>query len=215
MGNFAAGTLDFSANNNSVTLSLSMDATGTQTRALNMGNGNWVVQGFNNNTWNFTTTANFTFNANSSTLSFIPSSASPTGQISFLSGARTYNIVTHSGVTSATAFAVAGGPTIGTFQVTAPVNLHFSNGTTATITNAFSWIGTSVNQIYVTSDNNNTSATIAAPANSSMQWAAIRRMTFTGNTVSATNSFDLRSNSGITITAPSTGATTGGGIVSG
>lgn len=213
MGAFT-GVLDFSANNNNVTLSLAFDGSGTGARTFNMGNGTWLIQGFNNNTWNYTTVTNLTHNANSSTLSFIPSSAAPTGQISFITGGRTFNTVTHSGVTNAAVFSITGGPTIANLQLTAPGNITFANAAPTTISNAFTWVGTSSNQFFIRSDSDNTSASIAAAANSSIQWAGIRRMTFTGNTVLAPNSFDLHSNSGITITPPST---SGGGarIISG
>lgn len=213
MGAFT-GTLDFSANNNNVTLSSAFDGSGSGTRTFNMGNGLWTIQGFNNNTWNYTTVTGLTHNPNSSTLSFIPSSATPTGQITFISGSKSYNIVTHSGLTNAAQFQLTGSPTIATMQLTAPVSVVFTNSTTTTITNAFTWIGTSSNQFFIASDSSNASATIAAAAGSAIQWAGIRRMAFTGNTVIATNSLDLRSNSGVTITPPST---SGGGarIISG
>ena len=212
MGLFT-GTLDFSANDNNVTLSVAFDGSGNGTRTLNMGDGTWTIQGFNNNTWNYTTITGLTHNPNNSTLSFIPSSASPTGAINFVGGSRSFNIVTHSGVTNSAVFAITGSPTIATLQLTAPANLQFGQGTTTTISNAFTLVGTSSNQLLIQSDSSNASATVAAPANSSITWAAIRRMTFTGNTVIATNSFDLRSNSGVTITAPIVGG--GSRIISG
>ena len=203
--------LDFSANNNNVTLSLSFSSTGTGTRTLNMGNGLWTVQGFNNNTWNYTTVTNFTHNANGSTLSFIPSSATPTGQINFITGGKTFNIVTHSGVTNAAVFAISAGPTIATLQFTAPVNARFDSAAPTTVSNAFTWTGTSTNQNYIFSNSDNTSASVSAASGSTIQWAGIRRMTFTGNTVLAPNSIDLHSNSGVTITAPTGGARIIGG----
>lgn len=203
--------LDFSANNNNITLSSSFSSTGTGTRTLSMGNGLWTVQGFNNNTWNYTTVTGLTHNANGSTLSFIPSSTTPTGAINFIAGGKTFNIVTHSGVTNAATFAISGAPTIATLQLTAPGTVNFANSTTTTITNAFALQGTSTNQLLLQSDNPNASATIAAAANSTIQWAGIRRLTFTGNTPVATNSFDLRSNSGVTITPPSSGGRIIGG----
>ena len=197
--------LDFSANNNNVTLSVSFSSTGTGTRTLNMGNGTWLIQGSNNNTWNYTTATNLTHNSNSSTLSFIPSTATPTGQINFQSGGKSFNVVTHSGVTNAATFFIAGGPTIATLQFTAPGNIIFASAVATTVTNAFTWTGTSTNQFFIASDSNNTSASVGAAANSSITWAGIRRMTFTGNTVLAPDSLNLHSNSGVTITPP-TGA---------
>lgn len=213
MGAFT-GTLDFSANNNNVTLSSAFDGSGTGTRTFNMGNGTWTIQGFNNNTWNYTTVTGLTHNPNSSTLSFIPSTATPTGAVTFQGGGKSFNIVTYSGVTNANPFKIVGSPTIATLQFTAPGYILFTSGTTTAITNAFAWVGTSSNQFYFASDSTATSATIAAAAGSTIQWSGLQRLTFTGNTVLASNSFDLRSNSGVTITPPST---SGGGarIISG
>jgi len=213
MGAFT-GTLDFSANNNNITLSSAFDGSGAGTRTLNMGNGLWTVQGFNNNTWNFTTVTNFTFNANSSTLSFIPSTPTPTGPVTMLGGGKSFNIVTYSGVTNAAPFKIAGSPTIATLQFTAPGYILFTSGTTTAITNAFAWVGTSSNQFYFASDATGLSATIAAASGSTIQWAGLQRLTFTGNTVLAPNCFDLRSNAGVTITPPSTSGS-GARIISG
>jgi hypothetical protein len=69
------------------------------------------------------------------------------------------------------------------------------------------------NQLFVTNNNSvSVQAAIAAGAASTISWAAIRGITFTTNTVTATNSFDLKGNTGVTITPPSTG---GGHIIGG
>lgn len=217
MGTCTASTagciLNFATNNNNVTLSLSFDGSGTGVRTLSMGNGLWTVQGFNNNTWNYTVTSNLTHNSNGSTLSFIPSSPTPTGAVSFISGGRSYNVVTHSGVTNQAILAISGSPTIATLTLTAPFDVTFANSSTTTITNAFTWTGSSSNQNFVGSDSTNATSTIAAAAGSTISWTAIRGIVVTGNAVTATNSFDLRSNTLITITPPSTGG--GGRIIGG
>ena len=213
MGLFT-GTLDFSANNNNVTLSVAFSGTGTGTRTLNMGNGTWLIQGFNSNTWDCTTVTGFTLNANSSTLSFIPSTPTPTGNINFASGGKSYNIVTHSGVTNSQPFNIQGAPTIATLIMTAPANVAFASGTTTTITNAPAWIGTSSNQLFIGSNTATAVATVVLnAAGGTAQWAAIRALTVTTNALTATNSFDLKSNTLITITPPATGG--GARIVSG
>lgn len=48
-------------------------------------------------------------------------------------------------------------------------------------------------------------ASIIASGGGSIQYASIRDMSFSGGTVTATNSFDLGNNTGITISGPSTG----------
>ncbi len=213
MGLFT-GTLDFSANNNNVTLSVAFSGTGTGVRTINMGNGTWLIQGFNNVTWDYSVVTNLTHNANNSTLSFIPSSATPNGSVTFASGGRSFNIVTHSGITNSNAFAIAGGPTIATLTLAGPANVTFASGTTTTITTAPVWSGSSTNQLFIGSSNTAAVATLALNAAGGMaQWAAIRGLTVTTNALTSTNSFDLKSNTLITITPPSSGG--GARVVSG
>ena len=213
IGTFSNGTLDFSANNNNATLSLALSATGTHTRTFNMGNGLWTVQGFNNNTWDMTTVTNLTFNAGSSTLSFIPSTT-PIGSIAFVGGGRSFNIVTHSGVTNQQALVISGSPTIATLTIMAPANVSFSVGTTTTISNAPSWVGTSANQFFIGSGSTTGVAKVVLSSpGGTAQWAAIRGLTITTNALTATNSFDLKGNTLVTITPPSAGG--GARIVTG
>ena len=204
MGAFT-GVLDFSANNNNVTLSLAFSGTGTGVRTLNMGNGLWTVQGFNNNTWDYSTVTNLTHVANNSTLSFIPSTT-PVGSIAFVGGGRSFNIVTHSGVTNQQALVISGSPIIATLIITAPANVLFAAGTTTTISNAPSWFGTSANQFFIGSSSTTGVATVVLSASGGgAQWAAIRGLTVTTNALTATNSFDLKGNTLVTITPPSAG----------
>ena len=207
MGAFT-GTLDFSANNNNVTMQ-SCSVTGTGVRTLNMGNGTWILTTFNASVWDASVVTNFTLNANGSTLSFIPSSATPTGSINFLSGGKAYNVVTHSGVTNQQIFSIQGAPTIATLTIAAPANVTFAQSTTTTITNAPAWIGTATNQFFIGSSSTTGVATIVLnAAGGTAQWAAIRGLTVTTNALTATNSFDLKGNTLITIMPPAIG---GGG----
>lgn len=197
--------LDFSVNNNSITLSSSLSSSGTGTRTLNMGNGTWTFSGVSIVFLDFTTTTNFTFNANSSTISV----TGATGSKSLTSGGKTFNIVSISNQTNG-AVTFNGGPTIATLNVTAPANLRIASSATMTITNAFTWSGTSTNQISLEATTVGTVGTISVASGSpTMSWAAVRDITFTGGaTFTATNSFNNLGNTGITITAPST---SGGG----
>lgn len=204
-------TLDFSVFNNNVTLSTGANAfsgTGTGTRTINLGNGTWTLSGASGagNIWNMSVTTNLTFSANSSILSFTNTTA--TGSV-MMPGGLTYSTVSIAGITGGGRFAISGSCTIANLNISAPNFVTFPSGSTVTITNSFAWNGTSSNQIGIASSTQNTSATIAAAASSTAAWAAFRDMTFTGSP-SASNSFDLGHNSGITITAPS--ASSGGGI---
>jgi len=60
-------TLDFSANNNSPTMS-TFSGTGTGFRTINMGSGTWTLNGNNTTIWTTSTTTNLTLNAGTSTI---------------------------------------------------------------------------------------------------------------------------------------------------
>lgn len=193
------GTLDFSANNNNVTL-VNFSGTGSGTRTLNLGNGTWTLTG-TGNAWNFTTTTNLTFNKNSSVLVFTVTSAS---NRNFLGGGLSYNTVTVSANTSGGGFNITGANTFTDFNITAPNFVAFPISTTTTITNAFTWAGTSSANIGIAPGTVGTVATISVASGSpTMSWTGVRELTFTGGaTFTATNSLNLGRNTGITITVP-------------
>ncbi len=196
------GTLDFSANNNNVTISGSNAAwagSGTGTRTINLGNGTWTLTG-TGGIWSFSITTGLTFNANSSVITFTATTAS-TRTMSSGTG-LTYNTVNISANTSGGVFNLAQACTIANLNVTAPNAIIVTSGITITTSNAFTWTGSSSGQIKLASATNGTAATIAAAASSTMSWAGLSDMTFTGSPT-ATSSFDLGHNSGITITPPS------------
>lgn len=206
--------LDFSANNNNVTLSAaaSFSGTGTGTRTLNMGNGTWTLTpSGGGNPWNMSTTTNLTFNANGSTIVY---SATATVSRNFIGGGLTYNNFSLGANSSLGLTSITGTNTFAGISVTAPNALGFPSGVTTTITNAFTLTGSSGSELMVTSAALGTQATVStASGTPTMSWAGVRDMVFTGGaTFSATNSFDLGRNSGITITAPSGG---GGGFIIG
>lgn len=206
MGAFT-GTLDFSANNNNVTLSSGSNGlsnSGTGTRTLNLGNGTWTLQATSGNSWDFSTITNLTFNANSSTILFSGVGTSTRG---FAGGAAlSYNIVNFAG--SGGFSVISAGGTIATLTIAAPNLVTFPSGSTTTITNAFTYTGSITGAIELISAGTTSNSTISiATGTPTCTWCIIRRMTFSGGaTFSAPNSFDMGLNSGITITPPSAGA---------
>lgn len=205
------GTLDFSANNNNVTLSGAngFNGSGTGTRTLNLGNGTWTLTG-NSTVWNFGVITGLTFNANASTIIINNTTATLK---TFLGGGFTYNIVSIAAgvIANAGHIAFSGANTIATLLVAAPNLLQFANATTHTITNAVAFIGTSGNEIGIISNSVGTQATISTPSGAAtFDWCSIRDIIFTGGaTFTATNSFDLGHNTGVTISPPSGGGVTG------
>jgi hypothetical protein len=206
--------LDFSANNNNIQLQ-QFNCTGTGARRLNMGNGTWTLSGGGLATvWDCATTTSLNFNANGSTLVFSATGAS--GARTWNTGGLTYNTVTVAEGTPSRQFTVFGnGTTVATLAVTGPITFNINGGHTLNVTNAFSLAGTPGTGGFLLKSNSTTAGTISVPSGSvNFSWLAINAMTFTGGaTFTATNSFDLNGNTGITITGAPTSA--GGGKIIG
>lgn len=189
------GTLDFSANNNNVTLSTSTGfaGSGAGTRTINLGNGTWTLSS-TGAAWDFTTTTGLTFNANSSTISF---SAGTPGARTFTPGGKTFNTVTVATHSTGQTFTISGtGATIATLTV-GQGNVLFPAGGTTTVTN-LNVNGTAAAPAALQSSSNSSAATVAVTT-VSIAYAAIKFLTFTGSPA-AQASFDLGGNTGITIT---------------
>jgi hypothetical protein len=211
MGAFT-GTLDFSANNNSVTLSAStgLNCSGTGTRTLNMGSGTWTFSA-NAAQLNFSTVTNLTLSAASATLSF---TGSGLGTKTFSLGAggvsiSAFGTVSVAANSSGGVFSLGNlgqSTTITTFSVSAPNYIVVPTGITLTITNALSVSGSSGSEVAFVSGSTATQTTVSSANNGTFTWCAFRDMGFSGGgTFTATSSFNLGNNSGITITAPASG----------
>lgn len=198
------GTLDFSANNNNVTIGTSgFSGSGSGTRTFNKGNGTWIITASTSNAWDFTTTTNLTFNANSSTLIFTGNpSAAP---FNFVGGGLTYNAVTFSAQSNRGGVVISGTNNLGSLTIGAPNTIFLTQSVTQTVT-AMSVAGSLGNPVLITSTNSTNQATITKASGSvTLDYATLRGIAFTTATWAATNSFDLGRNSGITITSPSAG----------
>lgn len=184
------------------------NASGTRTH--NMGSGTYTVS---NNLGSWTINASATLNAGTSTIAFTGTAGNASRR--FTGGGKTYATVD---VTSgASAFIVTGANTFGTFTVTPGVagKIIFVEAITQTIT-TFTNVSASASAPVSFMQNNptNGSATISSANNWTCDFCAIGGMTFSGGgTFSATNSFNLNLNSGITISAPTVGG--GGGRIIG
>lgn len=201
------GTLDFATNDNNITLTaaIAFTSSGSGTRTLNMGDGTWTLS---NSTaaWTTNGATNFTLNANGSTIHF--SSTAATARSLFYKAGDTYNVVTFAaGASTPNYNRIQGGNiTIATLNIGAGNTLLIDGGATLTITNAMTWAGTATLPIALFPNSVSTSFTISSANNLTGQYCAFGRTTFSGGgTATATNSFDLGNNSGITITPPSVG----------
>ncbi len=207
------GTLDFSANNNSVTLTtatgFSNNSTGTRT--INLGNGTWTLTTTSANAtpWLVNTTG-LTQNANNSTIVYNGVSVN---QLNFSGGAGlTYHNLTIGPNASLGSIAIIANNTFSTITISSPAVLILPNGTTTTATSLVS-VGTTGNENLIISNDKNTVATLSiASGTQSFTWTAFRSITATGGaTFTASNSFDLGQNTGINISSGGSGGCIIGG----
>lgn len=196
--NFGTGTAI------TLTTQFSMAAAGA---TVNCGTSTITLSGNNTNNWSIT---NGTVSCASGTI-IIGANTSSAGQ-TFAGNGQSYGTLTIVGLgrTGSGAVTISGSNTIGNFNIAGPVNLSFAFGVTNTVTNAFNWAGTPSAPIYLSS-NSTAISTIAASGGGTINWSAIKNMTFTGS-VTANNSFNFEGNTGATINPPSAG---GGGIIGG
>lgn len=206
------GTLDLATNNNSPTIGVNgFVNTGAGVRTLNMGSGTWTLTTTTSGTmWSQAGATNLTFNCNTSTIKL---TGGGTAARTIALGAFTYNTITLDGFTASqpsnvsTTLTIATTTTIATLNVTGPNFVEFTGGQTIAITNAWNVTGTSSAPIAIKSSASNSVVTISSANNGTFSWCAFRGATFTGGgTFTATNSFDLLDNTGITISPPSAGA---------
>lgn len=217
MGAFT-GTLDFSVNNPSITITNQFSNNGAGTRTLKLGSGTFTVSSNNGAMWDFFG-AGLTLTPGTATISFTSTSLAGAATVQLGSSGISYagTTMTFAAVTNGFSTFLQGNTsaTLGTLNITGPRNFTFSSAATITISNAFNWVGSVSNPIGIESASAGAAATISvASGTPTMSGAAIRSMTFTGGaTFTATNSLDLKGNTGITITPPSGGG--GGRIIGG
>ncbi len=207
--------LDFSANNNSPSMA-TFSITGSGTRNLKLGSGTFTITGTAGNVWDATTTTNLTFSAGTSTLSFSGTTTPRT--FSSGTGPLTYSTVAVGGITSPGTFIFSGSTmTIGTLNITAPASIGFPTLAAMTVTNAPAWTGTSSSLLdfrsSATPSTGTQASVVLTNGSPTAAWAAFYNISFTGQTLVATNSFNLGRIAGATITAPVVGS--GGGCILG
>lgn len=217
----AGGTLTitqatFDANNHNITGG-QIVSSNANTRAITLGSGTHTLNLVSGTVWDTTTTTGLTMTVNTSTILV---SGNATGIRSFVTGGLNFNGTTLSLANTGSApavIAISGAGTVASLLMAAPLRVTFASSTTFTVTNAFTLAGTAFNNALniSTVDTGGSAATISVATGSpSIAWAAIQGMAFTGGaTFTATNSFDLKGNAGITITGPSGGG--GGGRIIG
>lgn len=203
------GTLDFSVNNPSLTLTNKFDASGSGTHSIKLGSGTFTFTSGAGTVFDFTNT-NLTLTAGTSTLLF---SATTTNQRTANFGSKTYATITLAGNGGGIGdFRPSGSPTIGTFNVNAPNTVWPQSA--FTVSTALNINGTAANNVvnFWLLEGSGTTVTLSGSA--TISWAVIGGLTFTGSPT-ANNSFDAGKNVGITINGPSGGGGSTGHIIGG
>ncbi len=208
------GTLDFSANNPSMTLTFSFVASGAGVHTINLGSGTFTFTSTTGGLWDAgTSSGNLTLSAGSSTIVY---SSNANGARAFNGGGKTYGTLTIStpgSFTTNPAVTVSGNNTFATLNVNPSVWIRLGSGSTTTITNAFNWTGTSSSAAIMLDGGTGGTTTISSANNGTITWGVVSGVAFTGGgTFTCTSCLDMKANSGITITAPSGG---GGRIIGG
>lgn len=212
MGTFT-GTLDFSVNNPTITITAAFNVApsgSSAVRTLSLGSSTINLTGVNAFVWDATTITGLTFNAGTSNITWQPASFS--GKATIVTGGLHYSTITASAASFGTVFALnTNGSTVDNLVLTGPLLLFLP---TMTITNAISWAGTSSGPLVI---QNATSAAISAvtlsAAGNTIAWAAIQGITFATNTPVASNSSSLGNVTNATINNPVIGGGGAGAVI--
>ena len=209
----SGAVLDAATDNPNVTFGYVSANTGTRT--FNCGTGTWTLTGISGTSWDFSTVnTGLTASCGSGTLDFTTTATAP---ITFNTGAQTFGTVNVNVGSSAYWFNIVPGLTATALNATAPFTLALTEPDTYAITNAFTWTGGSSSAQSAVICRNCVAAasvtTISSAATNTATWLAIQGVTFSGGgSFTATNSFNLGGNTGITITSPSGGSSATGKI---
>lgn len=208
--------IDFSANNNSPTISSNgWNNNNTGTRNIKCGSGTFSFTGTGANALNWGTSTNLTLTCPSATFAF--SGASTNNRpITLGNTALTYPTITIAANSSGGNWLISGSniTAITALTFAAQNYIVFGNSQTYPITTITQTGASNSALTGIVSDNVNTAATISSANTVALSWTSIRAITFSGaGAKTATSSFDLGRNSGITITAPTSGG--GSNIIGG
>lgn len=208
-----SGTFD--GNSQAVTAGF-VNSTGAGiTRVISPGTATWTINGTSATPWDLASAAgNLTLNASNLTLVFSASATS--SRIVALGTSKSYGTVTlvNSGSNPYTIDLAAGtAVTIATLNITAPIIVRLTASVTYTITNAVTWAGTAFNNPIQILAGSAITPTLALGAASTCAWCVIGGIAFSTSTLTATNSIDMKGNSGtVSISGP---GGSGGRIIGG
>ena len=186
-----------------------------------MGGGTWTLSGgcANSTIWTTNTTTNLTFNKGTSNLVF-QFCSSFQGLRTFATGGLTFNNVTFNSTAASPAVLTwTGSPTFATATFDGPLVVLGQSGTVAMNATQFAF-DTTNGPMALIGEGSTGQYTYFSQASGTITMDKVSlyntNWSFAGSpTVTATNSYDLTNNIGITITAPSGGGGASGGYIIG
>jgi hypothetical protein len=201
------GTIDFSANNNSINIgtvtatALGWSDNGTGAHTINMGNGTWTLD--STSTYlNVPLAGSLTLNANSSLVTVIGHQGPRT-----LQWGKTLNNVTLPGG-AGFEYTLNSAEFCNVLTIGAPCTVTFTSTITYTYTTLTLNSSSSTAAIILRSPAAG-QATLAVTNAPSCSWGIFEGLNFSSGALTATNSINMGNNTGATITGPSTGGTSG------
>lgn len=204
------GTLDFATNNPSLTLSTGWTDAASGVHTISLGSGTYTFTNVGGTPLAWTTSANLTLNAGTSTILF---SAVSTAARTINLASKTWNNVTVTNA-AASSFLIdlsgAGSFTIANLTLTNVLSVR-APVATWTISGTLAYSGSVSNQGLLFTTNGTSTLSVAGAT--TLNWLAIQNITKAGaGSIGCTNCFDGGGNTGITFTPPSGG---GGRIIGG
>ena len=214
-GGAFTGTLDFSANNPSITAGI-ISFSGSGARTILMGTGTFTMTTTNGTIWDLATVTNLNGSSDFSTATYVLN-GNGSGNRAFSGGGRTYGPLSVTANSSRGVTTLAGNNTFSSLSLAAGTTLFPPVAGTTTITNAPTWTGTASLPISIVSISGSSGVTISiASGTASLDYGYLYFVTGSGGaTFNATNTFDGGRNTGWSITAPSVGGTAAAKIIGG
>jgi hypothetical protein len=213
------GTLDFSANNPSITITRFFSCSGTGTRTINMGSGTFTINNDGQeNGIDFGTITGLTYNCGTSTLVLGWSGSGapqPPGINANLNNLTHYNLV-FNGHPQTLGIGSASGVSCHDFTVNGPVTVLLPFNLGITINGTLTCNGTSTAPVWFAGNASGGTSTLTLTNNAGVAtWTAFQAITFATHSMVATNSWDLGGNTLLTVSSNPTSTGGGGGGVIG
>lgn len=202
-----AGTLDFSLGNPSITYTGAFSVTGTATRTINLGSGTFTNTGNAVTMFDCTTATGLT--ATFQNCSFVTAPSSGGGAVIFTGGGQSYGSLTANARTNGTELTISSASnSFVNVTLNGAVRATFPGTVSNTISGSFTLNGSSSGLVSLASSTTNAAqpaTLVLTTATISANWAVIKGITASGQTLTANSSFSLGANTLVTANPPTSG----------